>query len=318
MSFQDIETGLAPSTLSPQSREDAAFLELQSSLSLQVFKINANVQGIRKLVEQLGTVKDSATLRKSLHDLTETTRAMAKRGSDDLKKLAVLQMGLPNKKTALQKTSNDLESSLVEFQRAQKVSVERQRTVVQGVRMAVDDSSECVLAFSSSWSFPSDASARQQDYEDTPEQQRQVQILQQQLSPHELAYQESLIQEREQEIREIESGIHELAEIFHDLGTLVHQQGGMLDNIESNISSVAVDVSSGADELRTASDYQRRAGRRAACLMIVLVLVTAVVLLAVSGAAFLRYILHYSSRLSIDSVLGYLPTISLCPSGPPY
>ncbi|KAF7347183.1 SNARE domain protein [Mycena venus] len=263
MSFQDIEAGLSPRSFSPQSREEAAFLELQSSLSLQVFKINSNVQGIRKLVEQLGTVKDSAALRKSLHDLTDTTREMVKRGSDDLKKLAVLQMGLPSQKTAMQKTSNDLEASLVEFQRAQQVSVERQRIVVQGVRMAVDDSSEHV-------------------YEDTPVQ-RQAQILQQQLSPHELAYQESLIQEREQEIREIETGIHELAEIFQDLGTLVHQQGGMLDNIESNISSVAADVSSGADELRTASEYQRRAGRRAACLMIVLVIVTAVVLLAVSG-----------------------------------
>ncbi|KAJ7146499.1 t-SNARE [Mycena epipterygia] len=270
MSFQDIETGLVPPTLSPQSREDAAFLELQSSLSLQVFKINANVQGIRKLIEQLGTVKDSAILRKSLHDLTETTRAMAKRGSDDLKKLAVLQMGLLHKKTAMQKTSNDLELSLVEFQRAQKVSVERQRTVVQGVRMAVEDVSE-------------------EHDEDTPEQ-RQVQILQQQLSPHELAYQESLIQEREQEIREIEGGIHELAEIFQDLGTLVHQQGGMLDNIESNISSVAVDVSSGADELRTASDYQRTAGRRAACLMIVLVIVAAVVLLAITRSDDIIYI----------------------------
>ncbi|KAJ7508365.1 t-SNARE [Mycena galericulata] len=266
MSFQDIEAGLASPTLLPQSREDAAFLELQSSLSLQVFKINANVQGIRKLVEQLGTLKDSATLRKSLHDLTETTRAMVKRGSDDLKRLAVLQMGLPNKKTAMQKTSDDLESSLIEFQRAQKLSVERQRSVVQGVRMAVEDSTE-----------------QQEDSEGSP-QQRQIQILQQQLSPHELAYQESLIQEREQEIGEIENGIHELSEIFRDLGTLVHQQGGMLDNIESNISSVAVDVSSGADELRTASDYQRRAGRRAACLMIVLGLVTAVVLLAVSSA----------------------------------
>ena len=49
-----------------------------------------------------------------------------------------------------------------------------------------------------------------------------------QLSPHELAYQESLIQEREAEIREIESGIHELHDIFRDLGTLVNEQGGML------------------------------------------------------------------------------------------
>ncbi|KAJ7238748.1 t-SNARE [Mycena haematopus] len=264
MSFQDVEAGISPRSMSPQFREEAAFLELQSSLSLQVFKINSNVQGIRKLVEQLGTGKDSTSLRKSLHDLTETTRAMAKRGSDDLKRLAVLQMSLPNQKTAMQKISNDLEASLVEFQRAQQVSVQRQRTVVQGVRMAIDD-------------HPSDPPP---EYEDTPAR-HQAQILQQQLSPHELAYQESLIQEREQEIREIESGIHELAEIFQDLGTLVHQQGGMLDNIESNISSVSADVSSGADELRTASEYQRKAGRRAACLMVILVVVTAVVLLAI-------------------------------------
>ncbi|KAJ7223891.1 t-SNARE [Mycena haematopus] len=271
MSFQDIEVGFGPGlhpartqpTLNPQSREDASFLELQSSLSLQVFKMNANVQGILKLVDQLGTSKDSANLRKSLHDLTETTRAMAKRGSDDLKKLSVLQMNLPHQKTALQKTSHDMEMSLVAFQRAQQVSAERQRTVVQGVRMAVDDPQ------------------RQEEQEDDTPQQRQAQILQQQLSPHELAYQESLIQEREQEIREIENGIHELSEIFRDLGTLVHQQGDMLDNIESNISSVAVDVQGGADELRTASDYQRKAGRRAACLMIVLVIVTAIVLLAI-------------------------------------
>ena len=71
MSFQDVETGLAhpsraPSSSIPQSREDSAFIGLQSSLSLQVFKINSNVQGVFKLVDQLGTTKDSATLRKSL------------------------------------------------------------------------------------------------------------------------------------------------------------------------------------------------------------------------------------------------------------
>jgi hypothetical protein len=59
MSFQDVETGLSrsgqPSGITPQSREDSAFLSLQSSLSLQVFKINSNVQGILKLVDQLGT-----------------------------------------------------------------------------------------------------------------------------------------------------------------------------------------------------------------------------------------------------------------------
>ena len=63
---------------------------------------------------------------------------------------------------------------------------------------------------------------------DAGPEQLQAQAMQSQLSPHELAYQESLIHEREAEIREIETGIHELSEIFRDLGTLVHEQGGML------------------------------------------------------------------------------------------
>ncbi|KAF9562624.1 t-SNARE [Agrocybe pediades] len=271
MSFQDIEAGRghqqAPSNSAPQSKEDHAFQGLQSSLSLQVFKMNSNVQGILKLVDQLGTAKDSASLRKSLHDLTETTRAMAKRGSEDLKKLAELQASLPHQKTAMQKTSHDLQMSLVAFQRAQQVSAERQRTVVQGVKLAIDDDEH----------HPPNPD----EPEPTPQEQRQAQILQSQLSPHELAYQESLIQEREAEIREIETGIHELSEIFHDLGTLVNQQGSMIDNIELNISSVDVDTASAAQELTTAADYQRRAGKRAACLMLILAVVVAIVLLAV-------------------------------------
>ncbi|VDB91797.1 unnamed protein product [Peniophora sp. CBMAI 1063] len=267
MSFNDIESGYgSPRSQPASSPEDGAFASLQSSLALQVFKINANVQGILKLVDQLGTPRDSAALRKSLHDLTETTRAMTKRGSDDLKKLAALQATLPGKKTSMAKTAHDFQMSFVAFQRAQQASAEKQRTVVEGVKLAVHEDEAQAQAGSPSTS---------------PQQQQQAQQLQSQLSPHELAYQESLIQEREGEIREIESGIHELSEIFRDLGTLVNEQGAMIDNIESNISSIAVDTSGAADELTTAHDYQRKAGRRAACLMIILVVVVAIVLLAV-------------------------------------
>ncbi|KAK0464071.1 t-SNARE [Armillaria novae-zelandiae] len=262
MSFQDIEAGYSttPSSSGPISSDDAAFMSLQSSLSLQVFKINANIQGIRKLVEQLGTPRDSNVLRKRLHDLTESTQSMVKRGSEDLKKLAVLQGGLPHQHASLQKTSRDFQLSLSSFQRAQRASAERQRTVVEDVRMAVED----------------DHGDHQPDAA-----QHQSLLLQSRLSPHELAYQESLIQERENDIREIESGIHELAEIYRDLGMIVGEQGEMLDNIEANISSVALDTSRASEELTTAAHYQRKAGKRAACLMIVLTVVTAIVLLAV-------------------------------------
>jgi hypothetical protein len=70
MSFQDIEAGLTHPSRSPTTAsnnpQDGPFLSLQSSLSLQVFKMNANVQAILKKVDELGTAKDSATLRKSL------------------------------------------------------------------------------------------------------------------------------------------------------------------------------------------------------------------------------------------------------------
>jgi len=56
----------------------------------------------------------------------------------------------------------------------------------------------------------------------------------------------------------------------------------LTDNIETNISSVAADTGAASHELTTAADYQRKAGRRAACLTLVLVVVVAVVLLAVS------------------------------------
>ncbi len=55
----------------------------------------------------------------------------------------------------------------------------------------------------------------------------------------------------------------------------------MSDNIESNVYSIAVDTGGAAEELSTASEYQRKAGRRAACLGLILIVVVAVVLLAV-------------------------------------
>jgi len=270
MSFADLERGEggygqrgSPAPV-PTSPSDAEFLGLQKSLSVQVFKINSNVQGIMKLVDQLGTARDTGTVRKGLHELTETTRDLVKRGTDDLKSLSTLQRTLPQHKALLQKLSHDFQVSLVAFQRAQKVSAERQRTVVDGVKQAVEDSADANPGTSTS-----------------PQSQRQLQAFQNQISAAELTHQESLIQERESEIREIETGIHELNEIFRDLGTLVTEQGTMLNTIEDNVTVVATNTTSAAGELEQASDYQRKAGRRAACLMFVIVIVICVVLVAV-------------------------------------
>lgn len=70
MSFADLERGQGgyrnSSAPAPTSPSDAEFLGLQKSLSVQIFKINSNVQGIMKLVDQLGTARDTGTVRKGL------------------------------------------------------------------------------------------------------------------------------------------------------------------------------------------------------------------------------------------------------------
>lgn len=45
----------------------------------------------------------------------------------------------PQQKTALDKVSHDFQLSIVAFQRAQQLSVERQRTVVEGIKIAIDE-----------------------------------------------------------------------------------------------------------------------------------------------------------------------------------
>ena len=107
----------------------------------------------------------------------------------------------PRYKTSLQKTSHDFQLSLVAFQRAQQVSAERQRTVVEGVKHAVEDdeAARCVPHISCyrHVELNIDVRSHEQARASSPTpSQRQAQILQTQLSPQELAFQESMIQER--------------------------------------------------------------------------------------------------------------------------
>lgn len=117
----------------------------------------------------------------------------------------------------------------------------------------------------------------------------------------EVEFQEQLIQEREGEIEEIEQGITELNQIFRDLAQIVGDQGDSIsesqsilstllqalmglvfvDDISSNIFSVVRDTERAGTELTQASDYQRKAGRRMLCLLLVFFVVLAIVLLAV-------------------------------------
>ena len=111
------------SLLLQSTDEDKTFTTAKDAVSIQVFKIQSNVQGIQRLVDKLGAQGDGPALRTSLyvcpmpiihistdfghpqslwaqltcrHNLTEATREMVKKSTDDVKNLASFPAGGPH------------------------------------------------------------------------------------------------------------------------------------------------------------------------------------------------------------------------------
>lgn len=160
------------------------------------------------------------------------------------------------------KLQRDFQHALAAFQSIQKSGVRKEKEALAYVKAQGDEATE-------------------------PQQEGGVQqeVHAPRISQAELEYQEALIAEREAEIREIETGVQELNEIFRDLSHIVQEQGGMIDNIEYNIGNISTHAEGADRELLQAHDYQRRAGRRTACLMIIVAFVVFMVLLAVRRAS---------------------------------
>ncbi|CDZ96322.1 t-snare [Phaffia rhodozyma] len=273
MSFNDLERGVPLTTTNASSSSNQEFDKLQSSLSLQIFKINANVKGIDKLLLKLNGANNltSRNVRDSLSGLLDSTREIVKHSSSDLKKFTAFppSPNAPNRKALQTKLSREYQTSISAFQKIQRIAADKQRLLVEDQRKEVNEETTHLLDL------------EEQGSSQELQQQQQERIQVSQIPAHELEFQEAQIAEREVEIREIESGIHELNEIFRDLGTIVVEQGGMIDNIESNITSVERHTSAANQELSTAHEYQKKAGRRMLWLMLILLIVSAIVLTAI-------------------------------------
>ena len=199
------------------------------------------------------------------NDLSEQTRGIVKDATDDIKALSLFPVrtagsaGSSPAGLLQSKLQRDFQQALVAFQAIQKSGVRKEKEALAYVKSQSDEpEAEQVGALQAQEQVP-------------------------RVSHAELEYQEALIAEREAEIREIEAGVQELNEIFRDLSHIVQEQGGMIDNIEYNITNISTNAQGADRELLQAHDYQRRAGRRSACLMIIVAFVVFVVLLAVRG-----------------------------------
>ncbi|KAK9120515.1 hypothetical protein Syun_018132 [Stephania yunnanensis] len=274
MSFQDLEAGrpLAPRRGYMNGKQDPT-----QAVAAGVFQINTAVSTFQRLVNTLGTPKDTPELREKLHktrlhigQLVKDTSAKLKQTSETDQYTVVSA----SKKIADAKLAKDFQAVLKEFQKAQRLSAERETAYSPFVYQAALPSS---YTTASELDVKSDA---------TPEQRailvesRRQEVLH---LDNEIVFNEAIIEEREQGIQEIQQQIGEVNEIFKDLAVLVHEQGGMIDDIESNIDSSHVATAQAKVQLAKASKTQR-SNSSLTCLLLVIFGVVLVIVIIVLTA----------------------------------
>lgn len=222
MSFQDIQHGSNPPSRRTQSPSQA--------VAAGIFQINTAVATFRRLVDSVGTVKDTPEHRQKLHNTRQRISQLVKDTSSKLKSLSESNRDSnanANKKIEDAKLARDFQTTLQEFQKVQQLASERESAYTPAAPAS---------------SLPTSSGPGEQSIEIDPESQPLVRGQMRQelhLLDNEISFNEAMIEERDQGLREIEEQIGEANEIFKDLAVLVHDQGIVIDDIQSNIDTSA-------------------------------------------------------------------------------
>ncbi|CAJ2672222.1 syntaxin-22-like protein [Trifolium pratense] len=258
MSFQDIQHGSNPPSRRTQSPSQA--------VAAGIFQINTAVGTFRRLVDSVGTVKDTPEHRQKLHNTRQRILQLVKDTSAKLKSLSESNRDAnanANKKIEDAKLARDFQTTLQEFQKVQQLASERETTYTPAA----------------STSLPTSSGPGEESIEIDAESQPFIRgQLRQEivLLDNEISFNEAMIEERDQGLREIEEQIGEANEIFKDLAVLVHDQGIVIDDIQSNIDTSAGATSQAKVQLVKASKSVK--SKNKLCWWVLLVFVAVLVI----------------------------------------
>ncbi|PHT46379.1 Syntaxin-21 [Capsicum baccatum] len=230
------------------------------SIVAGVFQINTALTNFQRLVNTLGTPKDTLQLRQKLHSTRQQIGELIKGTSAKLKQTIESNRHSQfsaTKKIADVKLAKDFQSVLKKFQKAQQLAAQREAAYTPFISQEIISSGSPELPISSSTSPDSGSIFLESKRQDI------IQL------EHEIVLNGAIIEEREQGIIEIQQQIGELNEMFKDLALLVHEQGTMLDDISSNIESSHDATAQAAKQLNKASKIQQ-CNSSMSCLLLVI------------------------------------------------
>ncbi|XP_052295743.1 syntaxin-22-like isoform X2 [Citrus sinensis] len=303
MSFQDLEAGRPVSSLRRNlvnGKQDST-----QAVASGIFQINTAVSTFQRLVNTLGTPKDTPELREKIHKTRLHIGQLVKDTSAKLKQASETDHhAQADKKIADAKLAKDFQAVLKEFQKAQRLAAERETAYTPFVPQAVlpssytaheldissDRSAEQhallvesrsnIVAFGFGYQsitdfFPISEIPRLRPF---PPKLNEVVLL-----DNEIAFNEAIIEERELGIQEIQQQIGEVNEVFKDLAVLVHEQGTIIDDIGSHIENSQVATAQGKSQLVKAAKTQR-SNSSLTCLLLVIFGIVLLILVVVLAA----------------------------------
>ncbi|XP_010414248.1 PREDICTED: syntaxin-23-like isoform X2 [Camelina sativa] len=220
MSFQDLEAGRGRSLASLMNINGGGRQDTTQAVASGVFQINTSVSTFHRLVNSLGTPKDTLELRDKLRKTILHIGQLVKDTSAKLKKVSETdhERGVDQRKKIVE-VAKDFQAVLNEFQKAQRLAAERETVYAPLVHKP---------------SLPSSyrASEAYVNAEKDPRQQALLLESKRQelaLLDKKIAFNDASIEDREQKIQAMQQKIGEVHEIFKDMGVLVHNEEAMID-----------------------------------------------------------------------------------------
>ncbi|KAJ0974619.1 hypothetical protein J5N97_016584 [Dioscorea zingiberensis] len=226
MSFQD----LGSSTIRTSVGGGGA----KADVAAGIFQTATAVAGFRRLVDAVGSPKDSPEHRRTLQEARKSVAQLVKHTSSKLKGLSDANRDAdPSKRMDEAKLARDFQTVLLDFQKAQKLAVERE----------------------TAYAMPSSLSSDEHKTQDTDADEESQQLLWEQKRQEvisldgEISFNEALIEEREQGIQDIDSDVVQINEIFKDLAVLIDEQHPTIDDIEIQIEAASTSTTQARDPL---------------------------------------------------------------------
>ncbi|KAL2545566.1 syntaxin [Forsythia ovata] len=257
MSFADLESGRALTSHASLQQDPSR------ALAAGVFRINTSVAAYRRLVNSLGTPKDTLDLRHKLHKTRLQIGQLVKETSAKLEQVRERDQFTEvsaSKKLADAKLTKDYQSILKDFEKTQKLAAERETAYLPVVPNGNLSSSNTANELET-------ISPKNPEQISLLAESRRQEVI---LFENEIVFNEAIIEEREQGIREIQQQIGEVNEIFKDLAVLVHEQGALIDDISSNIEGSHAATTQATTQLSKAAKIQK-SNSSMTCLMLLIV-----------------------------------------------